>query len=364
MKSKLGFAAMAVALCMMLTAFAWKKKPSIEDQKIEIGRQMFFDKTFSEPNGEACSVCHSPRTRFADPFGAVVSEGIIDNFFVIRNSPSLAYGKFIPPLAKNAADGEWYGGLFWDGRSNSLEHQLSGPFFNRAEMHNPDTLTLANEVLKAPYYKLYKQVYGKSKDPKVIYNNLVDALAHFERSDYLHWFDSKYDFVQRGEATYTDEELAGYALFVGKANCNKCHTMSSDASVPSLFTNFSYHNLGVPRNESNPYYTTDVSINPLGKNAVDEGLGAVVNDEKQRGKFRTPTLRNVELTAPYFHNGVAATLEEAVDHVLEHHYRSEVVPEIGQNVEDKYTGRIQLSTTEKRQLIAFLKTLSDGYEVK
>jgi cytochrome c peroxidase len=85
-----------------------------------------------------------------------------------------------------------------------------------------------------------------------------------------------------------------------------------------------------------------------------------VKDDKQRGKFRTPTLRNVEFTAPYFHNGSAATLEDAVGHVLEH-LQTKVTPEIKENLEQKYTGNITLSTIEKRQLIAFLKTLSDGY---
>jgi cytochrome c peroxidase len=354
---------LAVILSFVLvTHSAFRKKTPTAEQKIELGRQLFFDKALSHPDGQSCTVCHAPKTAFSDPNHAIVSEGMIDGAFVNRNSQSLAYVSFIPPLQRSA-NGEYYGGLFWDGRSSSLNHQLSGPFFNPAEMNNTDTLSLIKEVKKSPYYPLYKQVYGKIKDPKLAYDHLCEALAAFESSAMFNEFSSKYDFYLAGKASLTEQEKRGFELFTGKGRCNACHLTTPDpASGRVLFTNFHYYNLGIPRNPKNPYYSTFASINPKGEAAVDYGLGAVVNDVNQNGKFRVPTLRNVQYTGPYFHNGYCASLQEAVHFVNARDVADFPEPEVRQNVAHQITGSSRLSAEEEQAIVAFLLCLSDGYQ--
>ena len=114
-------------LCVALSIMAFRKKPTLEKReawKVELGRQLFFDKALSHPNGQSCTVCHAPKTAFADPNHAIVSEGMIDGAFVNRNAQSLAYVGFIPSLERDSS-GVYHGGLFWDGRSNSLEDRKS-----------------------------------------------------------------------------------------------------------------------------------------------------------------------------------------------------------------------------------------------
>lgn len=355
-----------VILCVALSTMAFRKKPTSEKHeamKIELGRQLFFDKALSHPNGQSCTVCHAPKTAFADPNHALVSEGMIDGAFVNRNAQSLAYVGFIPPLERDST-GLYHGGLFWDGRSNSLEHQLSGPFFNAAEMNNGDTASLANEVLNAPYYPLYKKVFGKMRYAEDAYNNLCDALAAFERSSFFNEFTSKYDYAVQGKVELTSEEKQGLELFQGKARCNQCHSMQPDAaSGHILFTNYGYYNLGVPRNEENPFYTTFPSINPEGHAAKDLGLGKVVNDENENGKFRVPTLRNVQYTGPYFHNGYFKTLKEVVHFINARDAEGSFQPEVPENVAHQITGSLHLTDSEENALVAFLLCLTDGYSI-
>ncbi len=355
-------------LCILLTAFTILSfRPTIhpkkrEELKIELGRQLFFDKSLSEPNGQSCTVCHAPKTAFSDPNHAVVSEGMIDGAFVNRNSQSLAYVSFIPPLEKDSL-GNYHGGLFWDGRSNSLEHQLSGPFFNAAEMNNSDTAMLVNEVLNAPYYALYKKVYGRMKNASEAYDHLCDALAAFERSALFHEFSSKYDFYLEGKVHLSAIEQEGLELFQGKARCNHCHSMQPDTETGKvLFTDYGYHNLGVPRNEQNPFYLTHIAINPLGTKAVDTGLGQTLGgDPRENGKFRVPTLRNVQYTGPYFHNGYFKTLKEVVHFINTRDSESMTSPEISENIAYQITGSLHLTEREEDAIVAFLLCLTDGY---
>ncbi|MFM7234341.1 MAG: cytochrome-c peroxidase, partial [Flavobacteriales bacterium] len=278
---------------LAVSAFQIKpKKDKAEELKIELGRQLFFDKALSNPNGQSCTVCHAPKTAFSDPNHAIVSEGMMDGAFVNRNSQSLAYVKYIPPFHRDST-GLYRGGLFWDGRSNTLEHQLGGPFFNKAEMNNTDTVQLVEEVLNAPYYKTYKKVYGKMSNVQEAYKNMCEALAAFERSDLLHEFSSKYDLYVAGKITLDAQEQEGLEIFQGKGRCVSCHSMQPHVDGRILFTNYGYYNLGVPRNEDNPFYSTTTEINPAGKAAIDYGLGGVLNDANEYGKFRVPTLRNV-----------------------------------------------------------------------
>lgn len=352
-------------VAFLMSSFLLRKKDpaQIQEMKVQLGRELFFDKTLSDPDGQSCTVCHAPKTMFSDPNHEAVTEGMISGFFVNRNSQSLAYVSFIPPLKYDEAKGYWRGGLFWDGRSNSLEHQLSGPFFNMAEMNNADTASLMQDVRKANYFKSFRHVYGKAKNDTVLFGQMVDAIAAFERTAFFNEFSSKYDYFQRGEVMLTDEEKRGLELFAEKANCDVCHSMEPQGEQGRvMFTDYGYHNLGIPRNEKNPFYTTDTLVNPLGYAAIDLGLGAVLNDPKQHGKFRTPTLRNLEFTAPYFHNGGFQTIEEVVHFMNTRNGGSYPEPEVRENIEYQRMGHLMLSTEEEKAIVAFLRTLKDGYK--
>ena len=356
-----------IILCVSLCSLTFHTKPASDKKnalKVELGRQLFFDKALSHPNGQSCTVCHAPKTAFSDPNHAIVSEGMMDGAFVNRNAQSLTYVGFIPPLERDSS-GVYHGGLFWDGRSNSLEHQLSGPFFNAAEMNNADTAMLINEVLNAPYYSLYKKVYGKMKHAEEAYHNLCDALSAFERSELFHEFTSKYDFFLSGQATLTEQEQLGLELFQGKGRCIHCHSMTPHAPTGRiLFTNYGYYNLGVPRNEDNPFYKTSSDINPQGFSAIDLGLGKVVEDDKENGKFRVPTLRNVQYTGPYFHNGYFTTLQEVVHFINTRDSENKYTPEVQENVAHQITGSLHMTESEEAAIVAFLLCLTDGYSVR
>ncbi len=334
----------------------------MKEARIELGRQLFFDKALSEPNGQSCTVCHAPKTAFSDPNHAIVSEGMIDGAFVSRNSQSLAYVSFIPARSFDTESGRWKGGLFWDGRSDQLEHQLSGPFFNPAEMNNSDTSMLVSELHKAPYFKLYKRLYGKIKNEAVAYSNMCEALAAFERSNTFNEFSSKYDLSLQGKVTLTEQEKFGLEIFSGKANCVSCHSMKPDpATGKILFTDYSYHNVGIPVNDENPFYFTDIKINPRGTEAIDIGLGAITGKSEDNGKFRTPTLRNVQYTGPYFHNGYFKTLAESVHFMNTRNQGKYAQPEITTNVARQLTGSQNMTEDEEKAVVAFLMTLTDGY---
>jgi len=333
--------------------------PDIEEVKIEIGRSLYFDKTLSDPDGQACSVCHAPKTSFSDPDHAIVSEGIVDGAFVQRNSQSLAYVRYIPPLSRDSL-GVYHGGLFWDGRVNTLEDQLAGPLFNRAEMNNQDTAAVAAAIRNSEYYLEFIKVFGKGNDLHV-YQSACNALAAFERSDYLNEFSSKYDLYLAGTAALHEKEMLGLALFQGKAGCVKCHSMTPAADGKILFTDYSYHNIGVPKNANNPFYSTFAHINSLGSSFIDLGLGQTTMDAAQDGKFRVPTLRNVQYTGPYFHNGYFKTLHEVVHFLNTRDHGGYDDPEVGRNIAHQFTGSLQLSPDEEDAVVAFLLTLSDGY---
>jgi cytochrome c peroxidase len=339
----------------------WFLKPvASETDRVELGRQLFFDKMLSEPDGQACSVCHSPRTAFSDPFNAPISEGMMDGAFVNRNGNSLMYISFIPPLHQ-LASGEYRGGLFWDGRSSDLQHQLSGPLFNPAEMNNADTSAVVAEIEFAPWRKLFQRLYGRGLSEDAMYDGLAQALVAFESSATFRPFNSAFDAYLKGTYRMTPEEMKGFELFKGKAACTSCHSIEPQAgSEAILFTDYSYHNLGLPRFEKNPFYTTLPSINPNGYSAVDLGLGQVVHDAKQDGKFRTPSLRNVAVTAPYFHHGGVVTLEEAV-HFIVARDTMHFSPEVDRNMEYERIGHLPIDAREERAIVAFLKLLTDGY---
>jgi cytochrome c peroxidase len=335
--------------------------------KEQLGKLLFFEKSLSTPPGQACSNCHAPEIAFADPETELpVSKGAHSNRYGSRNDMTVSYSAFVPPLHFNEEDSVWVGGLFWDGRANSLAEQSKGPPLNPLEMANPDTLTVLKKLKTLNYAHLFTEVYGPDAfiNPNTAFNNMADAIEAYEKTSEVNPFSSKYDYWLRGETELNEQELRGLVLYEAedKGNCAACHpnTFSADGSPP-LFTDFTYDNLGTPRNPENPFYSLPKDLNPDGFAFIDFGLGETLNDPKQNGKFRVPTLRNIAVTAPYMHNGVFKTLFSVLAFYNTRDVAEWPAPEVSDNVNMDELGNLKLTNTELEDLIAFLKTLTDGW---
>lgn len=324
----------------------------------ELGRKLFFDTDLSSPAGQSCASCHDPLSGFADPVvsqDAPVSEGAVAGRFGNRNAPSAAYAKFIPPRTEVTENGDTFyrGGLFLDGRRNTLAEQAGDPLLNPAEMANPDKAAVVDAVKASDYAGILVYLYDENVFAEVndAYDKITNAIAAFEKTRELSPFTSKYDYSLRGRYTFSQQEADGLALFKN-ALCSNCHTLNNLADGSStVFSDFRYWNLGVPANPDNP------------DSSVDYGLGGDINAAADDGKFRTPTLRNVALTAPYMHNGVLASLEEVISfyNTRDDAAMNWPAPEVSANLQTADVGELFLNAQEEAALVAFLKTLTDGY---
>ena len=336
--------------------------------KVQLGKALFFDKSLSNPAGQSCSSCHSPGTGFSDPNHNITSPGAVDGLFGNRNAPNISYSAFTPAnLQYSVDDSGYFGGFFMDGRVNTLEEQAEKPFLNVLEMANVDAAMVVSKLQSSTNYPLFKQVYGNVTDVNTAFSKMADAIATFERSDELNPFTSKYDYYLKGQATLTAEELSGMQLFTDtlKGKCANCHLITADpASGKILFTDHTYTNDGVPKNPNNPYYLISTAFNPQGVAYADYGLGSFLNNHDFDGMFKVPTVRNAAISAPYFHNGVFNTLEDVV-----HFYNTRDVAGSGYpaaeapaTIDTDETGNLHLTAKEESDIVAFLKTLTDGYK--
>ena len=239
------------------------------------------------------------------------------------------------------------------------------------------------------YAKLFEQVWGPGsldckKDVAGTYECIARSISAYEKSSEVNPFSSKYDAYLYGTADLTDQEAKGLELFNGEeAKCSACHPSKERVSgLPPLFTDFTYDNLGVPKNPKNPFYSMPRKWNPDGKSWIDPGLGGFLKRAGKApavygaewGKHKVPTLRNVDLRFPglikaYGHNGYFKSLEEIV-----HFYNTRDVsgagwqgkpwpaPEVAENVNTDELGDLGLDAEEEAAIVAFLKTLSDGYD--
>ena len=327
-----------------------------------LGALLFADPSLSEPPGQACADCHALDRAFTDPESdRATSAGAVAGRFGSRNSPTAMYASYVPPLALDADTQRWRGGLFWDGRADTLEEQAKKPLLNPLEMNNADAASVVAKVRSAPYAASFRALWGTAAldDPDAGFAHVVQAIAAYERSATFAPFSSKYDRQLAGAATLTDAEQRGLAIFSDPArgNCASCHP-------PPLFTNFAYVNLGVPKYANNPFYRLPPPLNPDGAAYVDHGLMATVGDPAEDGRFRVPTLRNVAVTGPYAHNGYFENLE----YVIDFHNTRDVgspdvgawpAPEVAATVERGSVGDLGLSAADVLDLVAFLGTLTD-----
>ncbi|MCB2189025.1 MAG: hypothetical protein KQJ78_21605 [Deltaproteobacteria bacterium] len=411
-------------VCFLLAAGpALAETPPVYDQNWEkVGKQIYFDTSLSDPAGQSCASCHDPAWGWASPdpvvnaAGAVVP-GVVSTLAGNRKPPSAAYAG-ASPVQYVDADGLVVGGVFWDGRANGailgdpLAEQAIGPPVNRVEMHNPNVETVVWKVIFSSYgadfLKLYQRYWGESAVPNGFsleaarasggtftlasdvaskaYKVIGYAVAAFERSAEVNPFDSRFDqfwdaagaagldvtlittanFQNYQGLGLTNDEVRGLAIFndATKGNCAACHVLDAGVEGYPLFTDFTYDNLGVPKNLANPFYTMPADINPLSVDWLDLGVGGILGDATLWGKQKVPTLRNVDKrptggVKDFTHNGFFKTLEEVV-----HFYNTrdvEVWPaaEVPTTVNDTELGNLGLNNEEEALLVLFMKTLSD-----
>lgn len=358
-----GVCAAALAAALLSCGESSENKGGL-NEKEALGKLVFFDASLSEPEGESCATCHATDKGFADESSRIVSEGAVKGLFSQRNSMSVCYLGYAPPLHYDNEDSTYVGGLFWDGRSNSLQEQAGAPFVNPVEMGNPDNNALAEKIKRARYYKKLVRLYGPADDPDSIVAHVTDALAAYQMSDEVNPFSSKYDLYLEGKSELTPDEARGLELFedVNKGTCASCHSIDKNSDGKVLFTDFTYDNLGIPKNPDNPNYKVPCEYFLFSPDSLDLGLGAIVKKEEENGKFRVPTLRNIALTAPYGHNGYFKTLEDIV-HFYNVRDAGDEYPsaEYPQTVNKSELGDLKLSAEEERQIVLFLETLSDGF---
>jgi cytochrome c peroxidase len=278
-----------------------------DEAKVELGRKLFFDARLSRDRIQSCASCHDPEKGFSD--GRPRALGF-EGRELARRSPSVL----------NAAYNHHQ---FWDGRASSLEQQAEGPLLAAAEMNMSADLLSARLGAIPEYNRLFQGIFEGSPTLK----NVAKAIAAFERT--LITPNAPFDAYARGNKNaLTLNEKRGLILFIGKAACVQCHNGPT-------FTDSRFHRLGVHRRTLGP---------------EDVGRFAVSGHDQDRGAFKTPTLRNVSLGAPYMHDGALKTLEEVVDFYDRggdlDPQKSPLIFELG------------LSKQEKSDLIAFLRSLT------
>jgi len=220
---------------------------------------------------------------------------------------------FLTPDFHTAESGEYIGGYFHDGRAATMIEQAGQPFINPIEMGMLDSAAVVNRVQENPLYvSAFEKLYGTTvfEDTPRAFRAISESIVAFEKTGQFAPFDSKYDRFLRGEYQMTDQEELGRILFFSQLiNCSSCHLLNTlESSSNETFSNYQYHNIGVPTN------TSARQKNGVPASHRDLGLldNPAVNDPAQAGKFRVPSLRNVAVTGPYMHNGVFQELSTAI----------------------------------------------------
>jgi cytochrome c peroxidase len=335
----------------------------------QLGKDIFFDHSLSNPEGYACATCHVPQTGFTGPSSALnlvagPTPGVVPGRADKRKPQSVPYATFSPEGPQLVA-GTYLGGEFWDGHARDAADQAGMPFVDPIEMANtPEgpfpphaggySPLVVSKLKGRPYTPLFRKVFGgevfNTSSDRQIYAMVTTALAKYEASAEVNQFSSKFDASTNGTPPmnlyqFTPSEENGRKLYFGKAQCFQCHSSASLGQVSQAtqgretFTMYCYANIGVPKNPANPCYeetncvTNPQGCNPLGPDYIDYGLGADPNPAPDGtrfmnatpgdipqfwGLFKTPSARNVDLrpypgfVKSYMHNGVFKSLEEVV----------------------------------------------------
>jgi len=383
----------------------------------QLGKSIFFDQNLSINRNQACAACHAPAVGWTGPDEAInargsVYEGSIPGRFGDRKPPASGYATPSPIL--HFEKGLWVGGNFWDGRAtgarlgNPAADQAQGPFLNPAEQALPDAACVVHRVCTSAYPVSFDDVWGAGAcdiawppdvdttcateggsvplDPEnraksnENYDRVALSIAAYEASPEVNAFSSPFDDARRtGMNSLSKEARKGFALFQGKGKCKNCHVSSGERP---LFTDYTYDNLGLPKNPENPVYLANPGF-------IDNGLGGYLRAagyaeavwQPELGKSKVPTVRNVakapapSLIKAFGHNGYFKSLKGIV-----HFYNTRDVkpvcagdcteaqalaancwppPEVSQNVNTTELGNLGLTPAEENAIVEFLKALSD-----
>lgn len=297
--------------------------PPIRDgfspQQIDLGRLLFFDPVLSDNNSMSCSSCHDPNRGFSDGKGRANGKGGVP---LQRGAPSLWNVAFLQSF-------------FWDARASTLEEQVAGPLYSDVEMATTPEKVVSTLSDIPEYRRLFAEAFPNNKSEEIQIEDVHLAIAAFESS--LISLNSRYDHYAHGyHEALNEREIEGLNVFRSfVARCAECHT-------PPLFTNQQVAVLGTPEPEGLP---------------LDPGAEKTFDDPAFRAGFKVPSLRNVELTAPYMHSGKFETLREAVAFYTQG--RGHAVPK-GEDLKlHWHIWEPKLSDYELDRLVDFLKTLTD-----
>jgi cytochrome c peroxidase len=296
---------------ILVSAFSFNSELSRVKTKISLGKKLFSEKILSIDSSVSCASCHIPGFAFADT--VAFSKGVFGKL-TRRNTPSVLNMKNRP----------WY---FWDGRASTLQQQSLMPIENPDEMGLPVTTAVERLNQSEEYRKLFRKIFGQA--PNV--ENLAASIAAYEQT--LETVNSPFDDWSNNMAALSPQEERGRELFVGnKAKCFDCHSMED-------FTDDGFKNIGLYN----------------GKDLADAGLYSITKKEEDRGKFKTPGLRNIAVTAPYMHDGRFKTLEQ----VVSYYNTPFMFVDDPINIDSALRRPLLLTPEEKKDIVAFLKTLTD-----
>jgi cytochrome c peroxidase len=399
-------------------------RPSVQpfSAMAKLGKDLFFDTSLSSSGKVACSSCHSPEHAYGPPNDGPVmlggphltSEGAraVPTLTYLNQQPEFSIGPD-DPLNENvnlnaqaqagitavraqkiatqtaqAANIVPQGGLFWDGRANTLQIQARFPLLDPREMDGGSIEIVADKLRKAPYAQKFAQLFGPNvfKDPRMLVTEAMFAIGRYQVEEpSFHPYTSKYDYWLEGKARLSEAEMRGLRLFKDpdKANCAGCHTADpSKDGYPPHFTDFQYEALGAPRNlaltdTKDPNYFDLGVCGPTRKDLADQTQFC--------GMFKTPTLRNTAVRHAYFHNGVFHTLQQVMDFYDFRDINPEKVYPVGadgkvqkyNDIPAKYQANVDvadppfnrhpgetpaMTAQDEADIIAFLQTLNDGYK--
>lgn len=409
------------ALCLAGGDPAAAQGPVLSETE-QLGAAIFFDQSLSINGNQSCASCHDPAAGWTGALSELntqgaVYEGSIPGRFGNRKPPSSAYATQ-SPILHPVLDGDdenplFIGGSFWDGRAtgekfgNAAADQAQGPFLNPVEQALPTPAEVVSRVCAGSYGSLFRSVWGPElcdgSHVAAAYDSIALSIAAFEASPASNAFTSKYDAFLAGTAKLSPMERKGLNLFQGKAKCAKCHVLGVQPGVAAsttgkqppgdapLLTDFTFDNIGIPRNPENPFYD-EPEFNPAGDGWVDLGLGGFLEHRvdwmrfapENYAKQKVPTLRNVDkrpyegFVKAYGHNGYFKSLKSIVhfyntrdvkprcvsaftteaDALLQNCWP---VPEVEVNLNDDELGNLHLTDGQEDALVEFMKTLSDGY---
>ena len=306
--------------------------PAAQTARAQLGEKLFFDPALSASTTVSCATCHQPRNFFND--GLKRSPSLHPDSVLKRNTPTLLYS------------GRQHM-QFWDGRSEKLEDQILNVLFNPLEMGGKTELLTTRILENQHYQEQFRSAFPNQKPGTLTPKEIAKAIASYVHS--LSPMNSAFDRYIRGDATaLTPEQIDGFNLFMGKAQCGTCHFIPYfNSLLPPLFEVSEVEILGTPKNEDLDHPQKD----------EDAGRYDLFHIRYYKGAFKTPTVRNASKTAPYMHNGAFQSLEQ----VIEFYNRGGGVG-IGLTIPDQTLSAtpLNLTTTETNHILSFIESLTDS----